>query len=391
MMESYSDMYSETKNKWKSQHISKQFKNRHRRKSHFTKTQSHRVKQLNNRRNRDFANTTTKLTQTQSNISTDEWQFISYNYYQIQVTVYFDFQACVKSTRTICKGDEANIKPHIKNLFKSTSNTPETNKSTVPLSSTEWRALDYVQRTASIKSAGFKGSLIEKIKSLQFRNNEKLQKACAMFPARMCDRLRNFIKNEVPLIIHIKANELIPKLLNDTHYRNLFEVGSSGGCTNTGTRASFEHEMFRNCYDDAPAKERPKYGALNVGLQSSGCRLASSYGSAFFKLRDTTVRWRVSITNQDSFSAKGVFGTLSKCDHLLHHLEDSELAEMCQIVLQNTTGTTEQRNYREMQIHGPLVLNRDISSLNIPMHSPTGVKEKCEAFVAKNKCSLVYF
>lgn len=37
--------------------------------------------------------------------------------------------------------------------------------------------------------------------------------------------LRQFLAIEVPIIIRVHIKSLIPKIQNDTHYRNLFEVG----------------------------------------------------------------------------------------------------------------------------------------------------------------------
>lgn len=52
----------------------------------------------------------------------------------------------------------------------------------------------------------------------------------------------------------------------DGVYRNQFETGTSnGGLTARpgGARWRWEQRIFGGAYDDAPAGERPRYGALN--------------------------------------------------------------------------------------------------------------------------------
>eukprot|EP01084_Bolivina_argentea_P136499 240396_1 len=200
----------------------------------------------------------------------------------------------------------------------------------------------------------------------------------------------HFLEWKVPIIIRIHIDQLIPKLLHDTHYRNLFEVGKGNGCTNKDTRTMHENIMFPNIYKPAKPKEKPKYGCLNIGMKSDGCNRAIQYGKAYFTLNDDTVRWRVSYTNTDSFSAKGKLGTLGNCQHLLDVLSDCELTELIDTAIYNKKGGINQRTYREIQIHGPLLLDRDIESLHVPKNEKHYSKIYQE-FVRKNSCKLIWF
>ena len=104
--------------------------------------------------------------------------------------------------------------------------------------------------------------------------------------------------------------QIDPLLLKDTHYRNLFEIGTGSGGTDQNRRKLEEGKMFGTVYDGVKAFERPKYGCLNVGLTDDGDQHAKGYGDGYFLMNDTTVRWRTTMTIQDSFAVNGNCGTL---------------------------------------------------------------------------------
>merc|ERR1719203_1098083 len=145
--------------------------------------------------------------------------------------------------------------------------------------------------------------------------------------------LYHFLEWEVPIIIRIHIADLIPKLLADTHYRNLFEIGKGSGNNDQNVRKGWERAMFSDVYDKAQAFERPKYGCLNVGLSSQGTQQAKCYGDGYFVMNDTTVRWRTTLTVQDSSSVAGNCGTVKHCNHLLVQLQPQELQEMVEVAL----------------------------------------------------------
>ena len=178
--------------------------------------------------------------------------------------------------------------------------------------------------------------------------------------------------------------------------------------------------MFGTVYNKAKPTERPKYGCLNVGLQPEGDQHAKGYGDGYFLMNDTTVRWRSTMTVSDSFNVNGNTGTLKHCLHLLNELNTDELKELIEAgtynyihsytysntymyitlyILEHThtysavfkkKGGQKQRAYREIQIHGPVILNRDIISLHCPKNQMKN-KKIFDQFCQKNGCTLVWF
>eukprot|EP01083_Nonionella_stella_P209684 759841_1 len=208
--------------------------------------------------------------------------------------------------------------------------------------------------------------------------------------------LYEFMEWTVPIIIRIKAATLIPVLMKDTHYRSLFEINpgyKNGAMYNQNdSRVVAEQKMFGPVYNKATVFERPKYGCLNVGLQPEGCLRAIGYGDAYFLMNDATVRWRTTLTIQDSFAVNGNCGTVKHCNHLLIQLQTNELKELIEAALFAKEGGKQQTSYREIQIHGPVQLNRDIISLHVPNSVQHRKNEKMYLdFCHKNMCKLVWF
>eukprot|EP01084_Bolivina_argentea_P067733 123307_1 len=254
----------------------------------------------------------------------------------------------------------------------------------VKLTICEKNAITHVQSLAMTKSmsAGHEHKLLQ----LMYDINPKYGNT------ETWDKLHKFMEWEVPIIIHVHCAKIIPLLYKDSHYRNLFEINTGYGCTNQDTRKKYEKLMFDDVYDRAKPFERPKYGCLNVGLNKSGVHLARQYGDGYFLINNTTVRWRTTMTIKDSFAVKGNCGTLKHCNHLLTELNKNELKELIESALYAKKGGKQQKHYREVQIHGPCQLNRDIKSLHVPK---TGInlekKRIFEKFVKKNNCKLIWF
>ena len=137
------------------------------------------------------------------------------------------------------------------------------------------------------------------------------------------------------------------------------------------------------------------------------------YGEAFFVLRDETVRWRTTMTIEDSFNNPDT-ATLKHCDYLLAQLPDRELQ---QIIDAARTKNCSKRisadtSYREIQIHGQVLFQRDIVSLNVPKRwnvdgrdyvkgmtsseikhylKASELREVMERFQKKNGFELIFF
>ena len=48
------------------------------------------------------------------------------------------------------------------------------------------------------------------------------------------------MRSAAPIIIHINLDKVLQFLVKDTHYRNQFETGTSGGSTDLKARRSWE-------------------------------------------------------------------------------------------------------------------------------------------------------
>ena len=242
-------------------------------------------------------------------------------------------------------------------------------------------AINYIESKARSLSNGAREEVLMKIRSNSSNNAEQTLSI-----------LNDFIEHQVPITIRVYCNKM-KQLSQDTHYRNLFETGTSGGTTCQKSRKNAENRKFGNAYDRVKAFDRPKYGCLNIGLQSYGCHRASRYGDAYFVLNNNTVRGRATVTfkNSKALSADQV-GTLKYHNHLLNTLSDEELKELINIALCGKRGDYKQKSYREIQIHGPIQLNRDIYSLHVPSKYKYQSEEAfIRRFCKQKGCKLVWF
>eukprot|EP01083_Nonionella_stella_P006636 19240_1 len=262
-----------------------------------------------------------------------------------------------------------------------------------PLTTAEKNAICHVTNSAFTKSEakGQSNRLLETIKriniksELLFGGKEEQQS--------ILNHVLSFLEWKVPITIRVHCRKLIPKLMEDTHYRNLFETGYGSGNNDQNVRKGAESKMFGSVYADAQSPERPKYGCLNINLKDEGCVLAKGYGDGYFVMNDTTVRWRVTMTIKDSFKVNGNCGTLKHCKHLLNELDSEELKEIMYVAIHGRCDDkSKQKAYREIQIHGKIELNRDIYSLNVP-HNTKNIQlhKTYEAFCEKNGIKLVWF
>jgi len=195
----------------------------------------------------------------------------------------------------------------------------------------------------------------------------------------------DYIREQAPLIIHLQLDkqigdeQLIDKLHKDTHYRNQFETGVSGGYLGTHVRAIWEHDLFGDAYDKAQGGDRPKYGVLNNTNDPLGCATCRQYGDSYLLLKD--VRLRTTFSAEDSANLKAE--ELACCDyyaHVLNEYSDKELG----ITLLVGSGKVESapshdiRAYKEAQFHGMVLLKKHI--LKLVAHERL---KKDDAFKAK--------
>ena len=66
------------------------------------------------------------------------------------------------------------------------------------------------------------------------------------------------------MIVHLNMSKMAPFLTKDTHYRNQFETGTSGGSLNRSLRVNWEDRLFNQLYHRASNHDRVKSVARGV-------------------------------------------------------------------------------------------------------------------------------
>jgi hypothetical protein len=208
-------------------------------------------------------------------------------------------------------------------------------------------------------------------------------------------------------------------LLKDTHYRSQFETKTSSGTNDNKMRDHWEASLFGNAYLQGGVTpfDKCKYGVMNTTGDPGGVGVASSYGDSYLVLRPE-VRWRATFTNSDSgamvANRAGVGSShsgggggdpatfslirtlppppskkkraamyshspppiaslsypLGTCDHYAHILAqytDAELRSVVEVACGSSqmagSSSSSTSTYKEVQVHGPIDLARDIDSL----------------------------
>jgi hypothetical protein len=141
---------------------------------------------------------------------------------------------------------------------------------------------------------------------------------------------------------------ILAALGRDGRYRSQFETGTSNGGLTAhpgGDRWSWESRIFGGAYDDAPAAERPKYGALNYRRRSTGG--APRFGSAHLRLLPATLA-RTTFCYPDSFLQPDDFGIARAMPLIaLAEADDTDPLDDC----------------IEAHVHGPVRLGTDVEAL----------------------------
>ncbi|MFI6942902.1 DUF3626 domain-containing protein [Streptomyces sp. NPDC050418] len=131
-------------------------------------------------------------------------------------------------------------------------------------------------------------------------------------------------------------------------YHSQFVTGTSnGGLTayKGGDRWRWESRIFGGVYDDAPAMERPVYGALNFRARPTGA--APRFGSAHLRLTAGALA-RTTHCYPDSFLEPEDFGVAEACALIPLALADEQDAL---------------DDYIESQVHGPVRYAGDVEAL----------------------------
>ncbi|MEW2166524.1 DUF3626 domain-containing protein [Streptomyces sp. NPDC007084] len=141
---------------------------------------------------------------------------------------------------------------------------------------------------------------------------------------------------------------ILESMARDGVYRSQFTTGTSNGGLTAhpgGDRRRWESRMFGAAYDTAPAAERPVYGGLDFRRQAVGA--APRFGSSHFRLTGATLR-RATFCYPDSAAEPAAFGVAARMSLVERARADDRDAL---------------DDYIEAQIHGPVVLARDVEAL----------------------------
>lgn len=156
-------------------------------------------------------------------------------------------------------------------------------------------------------------------------------------------------------------------------YRSQFETGTSNGGLTAhpgGDRWLWERALFDGAYDEAPAVERPKYGALNHRRRPLGA--APRFGSAHLRLREHMLD-RATFCYPDSAFSPTHFATASHFDLL-------RLADAHDRTLEleaNNEDHDPLDGYVEAQIHGPITMAYDVEAVVLdPCYRGTCVEDQ---------------
>lgn len=141
---------------------------------------------------------------------------------------------------------------------------------------------------------------------------------------------------------------ILASIAGEGLYRSQFETGTSNGGLTAhpgGDRRRWESRIFDGVYDDASARERPKYGALNFRSYAAGA--APRFGSAHLRLAEHTLE-RTTFCYPDSHFNPEHFGVATRMSLLEMALaDDQDLLD----------------DYVEAQVHGPVLLATDVEAL----------------------------
>ncbi len=145
-----------------------------------------------------------------------------------------------------------------------------------------------------------------------------------------------------------RGRPILEALAGDGVYRSQFVTGTgNGGLTAHpgGDRWRWESRIFGGAYDRAPAHQRPVYGALDFRRRPFGG--APRFGSAHLRLTAATLD-RATFCFPDSVFEPTAFGVA---------------ASMSLVELAERQDRDALDDYVEAQVHGPLLLARDVEAL----------------------------
>jgi hypothetical protein len=154
--------------------------------------------------------------------------------------------------------------------------------------------------------------------------------------------------------------QVLEAMARDGVYRSQFETRTSNGGLTAhpgGDRWRWESRLFGGAYDDSPPADRPKYGSLNVRRRAVGG--SPRFGSAHLRLTGDVLE-RSTFCYPDSTFEPTDVGVISRMDLIaLAEADDRDLLD----------------DYIEAQVHGPILLSRDVEAVVLdPCYRRTAVE-----------------
>ncbi|ADD40976.1 DUF3626 domain-containing protein [Stackebrandtia nassauensis] len=146
----------------------------------------------------------------------------------------------------------------------------------------------------------------------------------------------------------LRDKPILDVLADDGVYCSQFVTGTSNGGLTAfpgGDRWRWESRIFDRAYDEAPADERPVYGALNFRGKPVGA--APRFGSAHFRLTADTLA-RTTFCYPDSVFEPSDFGVADRMGLIAIALADRQ---------------DDLDDYVEAQVHGPVLLRSHVEAL----------------------------
>lgn len=146
----------------------------------------------------------------------------------------------------------------------------------------------------------------------------------------------------------------------DTHYRNQFEVHASNGTYDLSSRMVWENNIFKNYYNSEKPFNRVKYGNLNVSLYKRN-PMCNGYGKCSFVLKDS-IKQRCTFTMGDT---SRLTDTSIRTFDYPYFIYDDIYKDTFLSLIKN--GHASLLSYIEVQIHGPIQINRDVEYVMAPL------------------------
>uniref|UniRef100_A0A6C0EA86 Uncharacterized protein n=1 Tax=viral metagenome TaxID=1070528 RepID=A0A6C0EA86_9ZZZZ len=215
-------------------------------------------------------------------------------------------------------------------------------------------------------------------KSKIFEKNTRANVEIKLIEVGFCEddfvKLKEYIKAcEVTINF---PSKIINKLIEDKRIKNVFEIQNKKYIL---IRSEAEDTMFGKKYTDVNPEERVKYGAINILHEKYGIKSTRGYGECIFVLKNK-LKKRITFVNGDSYEKQEYICTFDNFMHFFLHSNKDFMEKVLKRI--NKEDCDYNIPYTEVQIHGDVLINRDIDKLLIPdtfSKSPS-IKKFKEAF-----------